>query len=517
MKDKEKGRLIFINICFCVVLCMTILPLLMVAPYNYPSADDWSMGYESYQAIREGAGLGTVLGISLKMVARHYTEWEGRFAATFFASLQPGIWGEQYYGIVTWLMLGGLILGELVLFRVLFNIQSEGKNKLLWLPIALSTLIMQILYTPSIVESFYWYTGSVNYTFVFGLSMILLALFVGLGLDIWKGWKFGAAAFVSCVFAVMVGGNNFSASLSSFLSMLILSAVFSLKNKKALLRTWYVSLLTGGSLLACVLAPGNTKRLEGNFGGDTTGNAVGAVWTSLVRTFTNIYSWTNWKIVLMIVLILPFVWMAVKQINYDFKWPALFTLLSFGVYASQITATVYVDGTTGGGRMAAILYYAYHVWIVGNVSYWAGWFCRVRRERETSMPAWLESALAAVCPAVRRLLILYCAVVGIVLAAVVYRGDLKKLSSYKAYRDWRQGWAQQYALEWEERLNILRDGSITQVEFAPLSVYPETILYTDLQDEEGYIWVNRACARYYGKEQVKVVDSAKVAENGWTE
>ena len=512
MGNKEKGKLIFINICFCIAICVVILPLLLVAKYDYPTADDWSMGLESYQAIREGAGLGTVLGISLKTAARYYMRWEGRFAATFFGSLQPGIWGEQYYGIVAWLMLGGLILGELFLFRFLFNFRSGGKNRLFWLPIALPTLIMQILYTPSIVESFYWYTGSVNYTFVFGLSMVLLTLFVGQGVGVWKGWKFGLAAFVSCVLAVLVGGNNFAASLSGFLGMLILSGVFLFKDKKALLRTWYITLLTGGSLLACVLAPGNTKRLEGNFGGDTTGNAVGAVWTSLVRTFTNIYSWTNWKIILMIALILPFVWMAVKNMDFDFRWPALFTLLSFGVYASQITATIYVDGTTGGGRMAAILYYAYHVWTVGNVFYWTGWICRVRRKSAASIPARLEGALAAVCPAVRRFLILYCAVVGIILAAVIYKGDLKQLSSYKAYRDWRQGWAQQYAVEWEERLEILHDESITQVEFVPLSVYPETILYTDLQDEEGYTWVNSACARYYGKEYVKVVEPAGTAE-----
>ena len=34
--------------------------------------------------------------------------------------------------------------------------------------------------------------------------------------------------------------------------------------------------------------------------------------------------------------------------NYAFRFPGLFTALSFGVYSSQATATIYVDGTMGG-------------------------------------------------------------------------------------------------------------------------------------------------------------------------
>lgn len=503
--DKEKGKLIFINLCMVLAVAAVVFPLLLVAKYNYPSSDDWSYGREAYWAIQDGAGLGTVLRISLRTAAERYVAWEGRFAATFFAVLQPGIWGERYYGVVAWLMLGGLIFGECILGGSLLNFCSAGKNRLLWLPVILPSLIMQILYTPNIVESFYWYTGAVNYTFVCGLSMILLALFVGLGLGGWRKPKTVAAAVAACALAVAVGGDNFATSLSTFLAMLILSLLFLRKNRKALYRTWYLTLITGACLGMCILAPGNTQRLEGNFGGSATGNALGAVITSLVRTFTNIYSWTNIKIVLMIVLILPFVWLAVRNLSYGFRFPGLFTLLSFGVYASQITATVYVDGTTGGGRMAAILYYSYHVWLIANTCYWTGWLQRMRQKGALRLPEGLEKAAGKAALWVRRFLIPYCAVAGGILALVIYTGDLKQLSSYKAYRDWRQGWAQQYAKEWEERLEVLRDESVTQVEFAPLSVYPETILYTDLQGEEGYTWVNKACARYYGKEYIRII------------
>jgi hypothetical protein len=501
MKNK---KIIFINIGYVLALCAVLFPLLLIAKYDYPSADDWSFGKETYHALRQGAGVGTVLMYSFKTVASYYQQWEGRFMIAFLGSLQPGIWGEQYYAVVPWIMIGGIILGELLLFGVVLS-GREARNRWLWLPVALPTLILQILYTPNAIESFYWYNGSVNYTFVYGVSMMLLALTVQLVRGRLKGWRFGVAAVAAGLLAVVTGGDNFATSLSTFLTLVILSVLLLIYDKKALKRVWFVTLLSGASLLVCLLAPGNTQRINRNFGGEAAGNMVETVLMSLWRSATNIYSWTNVKVVLMLLLILPFAWKAVQNIDYDFRYPLIFTLITFGLYASQITATMYVDGTTGGGRMAAILYYSYHVWTVGNFCYWLGWLNRVKNAGAPFL-----TRISAVAGKIAwRHLVPYCAVVGLILAAVIYKFDLKEISSYKAYRDWRQGWAKQYAAEWQERLEILHDEDIQQADFEPLSVYPEMLLYTDLQDEEGYLWVNRACASYYGKTSVNIIKTGE--------
>lgn len=504
MKKRDKISLISINIVYILALMVVVLPFLLVAGYNFPSADDWSYGKNAYKALAAGGGFFDVLQCAFENMTRNYVEWEGRFSNSFLASLQPGIWGEEYYCIVPWMMLGGLIIGELVLAWMLFA-ADDKQNRWLVLPIMVPSLIMQILYTPSISESFYWYTGAVNYTFIFALSMVLYGLFMKLAVGDTKGWRLVLLAVGSSFLAVLIGGDNFSTSLSTFLAMVVLSVIFAFTNRRGLRRTWYLTLLTGASLVACIMAPGNTSRLEGNFGGSTTGNALEAVWQSLVRTFTNMYSWTDVKILFMVLLIAPFVWMAVKNIKFDFKFPALFTLLTFGLYASQITATLYVDGTTGGGRVAGILYFFYHVWIVGNLCYWLGWLHRVSVK-------WSKEALQRLdkfsC-IVRKGILPYCAVMGLILCGIIYKSDLKEISSYRVYRDWRQGWAAQYAEDWEERLVILRDPSVTVVEFAPVGAFPEAYVYTDLQDKDGYVWVNKACASYYGKKSVMVVDSVE--------
>jgi len=493
MKDRKKRELILINGIYALALSVVIFPLLLIAQYNYPTADDWSFGVNGYQALQSGGGLLDVLKASGEMVYDSYMKWEGRFSAVLFGSLQPGIWGENYYGIVAWIMLGAIILSEVFLCKSLLCEGAKGENRWLWFPVIAPALIMQILYCPYPEESFYWYTGSVNYTFAYGLSLILLVLFWKLATKVYKKWVAILLAFVASVLGILVGGNNFATSLSTFLALGVLSGLFLIYDRRAFSKTWYITVLTGCSLLFCILAPGNANRINSNFGGET-GGAVEAIWMSLVRSFWNIYSWTNIKVLLMILLILPFAWKCVKNSNFTFKMPGIFTFLTFGLYASQIVATMYVDGTTGGGRMGAILYYSYYVWFVGNVVYWIGWLAkRQNKIKDLSV----------------KILLPYCAVIGVLLVGTVYATDLKELTSYRAYRNWRQGFAQQYSAEWDARLEILHDDSIKDVEFQFLTVYPDMLLYTDLQDENGYVWVNDACAIYYNKNSIRIVSPEK--------
>lgn len=488
--------MVLLNIIFVLALLIVIFPLLWIAQYNYPSADDWSFGVMGYQALKNREGLLGVIRASLTMVKDNYVQWEGRFSNTFFASLQPGIWGEKYYGVVAWVMIGSLIMSEWYLCRSLLNRYAKGKGGWLSIPIIVPSLIMQILYTPSAEESFYWYTGSVNYTFVYGLSLILLVLFLKLSTGEYIRGAYGWRAVVACILAVLVGGNNFSTSLSCFLSLLLLSALFLWMDRRAFYRTWFVTTLIGISLLICVFAPGNTMRINANFNGEK-GNAMEAVLMSLVRAFTNIYSWSaNVKTLLLLLLILPFLWKAVKSMECSFCFPGLFTLVTFGLYASQLTPNLYIEGNISSGRLGAILFYSYHLWLVGNVGYWVGWISR-RKNRVTACMERIDGRFG-------KYLLGYCAVTGLLLVGVIYRFDLRSITSYRAYRSWRQGWAQQYAKEWEERLEVLHDEDIREVHFAPLSVYPEMLLYTDLQEDDGYIWVNYDCATYYGKDVIRV-------------
>ena len=489
-KLTEKKKLMLISAACVIALAVILWPLLAISKYNYASADDWSYGVHTYQVIQNHGGLIAFIQAIIETVQESF--WEARFANIALATLQPGIFGEHCYSIVAYLMIGSIIFSEMYLLA-----QCIGKeNRGLILPISLPMIMIQLLYCPFPEESFYWYTGAVNYTGIYSLSLILVGLVLKLATRELKKADRILSLVIACILAILVGGDNLATSLSTFCLLVLLEIVFLAKNKDGFRRTWFVVLVNIASLCIVCFSTRTQTRLEWNFEGDTLYSPLMAIWESFVRTFLNIISWTNLKMLLLLLLVIPFAWKAVRKMHYTFRLPGLFTALSFGVYASQATATLYVNGTMGGGRQSAILWYFYVLWIVANEIYWCGWIAKRILKPEKS---------EKVDNLAQKYLLRYCGVVGVLLAAAVLFGNVQETSSYRAYRMWKNGWAQAYGEGWEERFKVLKDDSVKDVVFTPL--YPvELIMYADLQPEDGYTWVNVVCADYYGKESITVIN-----------
>ena len=492
-KLTDRKKLILINVICTLALIVILWPLLVIAKYDYPTADDWSFGVYMYRAMQAGEGISGVFRAIYQTLSQNV--WEARFSILILSALQPAAFGEHFYRITPYLMIGSVVLSQLLLLGECIKDQKK-ENRWLILPIGLPMAMVQVLYCPCPEESFYWYNGSVNYTFVYSLSLVLLTLYLEIGIrKISKGKRI-LFTVLACLLAVLVGGNNFATSVSTMCLLLCLQIVFLIWHKDTFRRTWIITLFEALSVLKCMTSPLTSTRLNANFGGEVANTPIMAIWLSFERTFLNIISWTNLKMLLVVLLLLPFMWKAVRRMNYTFRLPGMFTAISFGVYSSQATATLYVDNNMGGGRQAAILWYFYVLWMVANVMYWCGWIAKRGMAAQTDKAGKIDRFA-------EKYLLRYCAVAGILLAAVVLLGNVQSTTSYRAYRMWRNGWAQAYGAGWEERLRVLKDDSVKNPVFTPLN-YVELIMYTDLQPEDGYVWVNSACAEYYGKESVTV-------------
>ena len=114
---KEKLLIVLISIACVFALFIVIFPLLLIAPYDFASADDWSYGIHAYQTIKAGGNLGQVLQAAFQTAKEAYLGWDGRFANAFLDALQPGIWGEKYYALTPFILIGMLVFSEIVFFR----------------------------------------------------------------------------------------------------------------------------------------------------------------------------------------------------------------------------------------------------------------------------------------------------------------------------------------------------------------------------------------------------------------
>lgn len=490
---KNRSELGSIHILCIVASLLVVVPLLIIGHYNYPIADDWSLSLRTHAVVENGGSLFEVLEQAFQEILSNRIGWEPRYSSVFFAALQPGIWGEHFYRITPWLMIGSLFASEIMLFGFLLK-DTAGSNRKWILPIITPTLLIQMLCVPYPVETFYWYTAAVNYTFLFSLSLVLLVIFLKLWKSPMSKWKTTGMIIAGCVLACIVGGNNYATSLSSVCTFAALTLVMMFSDRKALMKTLPITVIITVGLILCVVAPGNQARMAYEFEGRTMG-AVSAIVMSLARTGMNIYSWTSLKIIIMIVLVLPFIWKAVKVMEYTFKFPVLFTAFTFGIYASQIVATMYVGGDTGGRRMADILYYAYHIWVMLNTGYWVGWLQRKLNDKKIPLLKKTEDWITDhkcrwfVC-------------VGLCIAVTICVAELKTLSTYQACAWLIKGEAKEYAQAWEERLAVLHDDTVKEVFFAPLPGCNSPVFYTDL--EYGDLWINNICEQYYEKDHVSL-------------
>ena len=235
MGEKENATKIINALCVAAAI-LVVLPLLILGHFDYPSADDWSLGKLTSKAVQNGEGIVGVLKQAVNSVILWREKGEPRFSAAFLGTLQPGIWGEHFYRITPWLMIGSLFFSEILLCGYLLK-NEERLNKKMILPIVIPSLMIQILCVPYPVETFYWYVGGINYTFAFGLSLVLFYLFLRLKDGNMKKAKTICFMILGGLLAFIIGGNNYSASLSSACLFVSLSISLLYKDRDAFVRT----------------------------------------------------------------------------------------------------------------------------------------------------------------------------------------------------------------------------------------------------------------------------------------
>lgn len=96
---------------FLIVVCILyLIPFFIAGFYNFPAADDFVYGISVHRIVANGGTFFDALWGALLNDIAFYNSWQGLYTSAFFNSLVPSIWGEQWYALVPFILIGSSIL-----------------------------------------------------------------------------------------------------------------------------------------------------------------------------------------------------------------------------------------------------------------------------------------------------------------------------------------------------------------------------------------------------------------------
>lgn len=438
------------------ILLFSLVPMLELARYAIPMADDLGYGVPVYYAVQNGQ---SILGAVWDNILYTYQNWQGTYSSVVLFSLQPAVFGEEYYFWTTYIMLA---VTALPVFFALWSVKDLPRWAVLVLGGMISLLSVQGLPSPG--EGIYWWNGAAHYMVFWSLGVVGILLQLRLlGKEKASSIRRWLWTALCCLVAFLVGGGNYCTALVYALASLAVTLLGAyLHRPKCAKCDLLVTLFAAGGLALSVAAPGNAVR-QALF---EPMDPMTAILRSFEDAIADITVWTDERMVSALLLSsLLFALALRKNTNrhLTFPFPLLIAAGGFCAFAALYTPPLYAMGGASSDpmRIKNIIWLAYLFLMFGSVLYLTGWityrFKPFRQMSEDNMPR----PLAALLP----FLALW-----FLLCPNTFR------NSSMAYQDlWGEA-LPTFREEVEQRKEILADKEWEQPRFQPLSDCPGSFM-----------------------------------------
>ena len=467
------------------LLALSLIPILMLGRYDWPSADDYSYALRTHEAIVQGQ---CPLAASLKHIAEYYKGWQGTFSAILLMTFTPLTVSPFLYWLTPVVMLASLCLGTFKLSDTLAR-RALGGTWRQTVFLAVPILLLSIQFVASPKDTFYWWNGAVYYTFTYGISLLLMERMVALKLAVTRRQVLWAV-IPGTLAALMVGGSNYVSALLSTLLCGLFLLWFLWKDRTKVLPALLPTAVLCAGFLISVVAPGNGVR-QASVAPPIS--PVDAVMESILKAWEDCLDWPNWPILLVFLLMIPLLWSLTERIAFRFPLPLVFSAFSFLLFAAQNAPHFYALGVSGPERLRSIVFYSFFWLVAVNLWYWLGWV------RRAVLPRLAEGeALAG------RLWLAVPVVLVLLAATTVGFHYWDESTSGRAAAALADGSAEYYWRQQVDRLAVFQDPSISDVRLEPLDVpcNLRPLIYNGDAPPDPQNWVNRALANFYHKHTV---------------
>lgn len=512
-----------------VIYALSLIPVLVIGKYDYPSADDFSMGLGTRLVYEATGSLFAVAGKILSETARYYRTWIGYFTSCLFTTVSPATFGEAWYALTPAVILLALHVGVVVFFYALME-KALGMNRYVRRCMTVLALLLMVQRMPEgslRVEAFYWYSGAGNYTLTFSAGLLYLAFYV---LSVCGVRRKNRSLFLvlACIMGFLAGGGNYLSALS-FAVVSVLFAIYLVNMKirqgenSRMGRLCVIRRLLPAAFYLCgfavsCLSPGNRIR-----GGEAEGyGALKSILLSLYYTLSYpLNQWMNWAVLLILALAGVIFWMGFAEsggsganagasgaaasetgsgaqaVQLRFAAPFPAAVLAYGIVSCVVTPALYAQGNMDAGRIQSTFWL--HAVLVLLLLEWylvGGLYRRFSKEQNVSTASCLRNGAGGF---VRAILLFF-----LVFSLLAVKGNPDFYTGTSAVSELLDDSAAQYGRENEARLRILKNPREQDVVLPRYTVQPNLLYFEDVSEDPGD-WINQKMSEYYGKNSIRGV------------
>ncbi len=458
------------------IFIVSLIPILAMSFYAKPLWDDFNSIYVAKVIADKYSPILTIFAPLINSLINYFS-WQGTYSAEFLFALQPGGWWIPAYWLTTFLMIGTISFGYIYFFRVIVtNIFLADKS--FGTIFSLLLLTVQFQYVPYIHQAFYWFNGSVYYSFFYGLSLIELGIIIKL---LFEDVVTKKKIIWTSILIFMVSGGNYSTALVNVMILFMLMIFTMVKHKDKFIMIRNMTIVAAGGLFISMIAPGNSVRASSS----VSMNPIKAIIMSFINALKLIKEWVDLPQLGLLICLIPLALLIVKNTDFKFKYPIVALGVMFGLFSAQLTPPLYAMSIIGDTRQINMYYYSMYLLMAGCLIYICGWL-NVKYSKLTNS---IEGASKW---------IIIVALVVIIIG--VAHGDVHSTSFYKAASDIVSGRASKYDKEYDEIINSIKNSdAVCYVN----DIAQETNCFDKMWiDKDPEYWVNQSLASYFDKDKI---------------
>ena len=473
-----------------IMYFLSLIPVFVIGIYNYPSADDYSIGSNCRQAWVTSHSLIQTVWQGILRSVEDWLIWMGYFTSNFVMAIPPCVFGEKFYAFTTVIMVGAISLSTGYLLHQIFVNVFKADTYVSKCIIAI-LLFFNIQCMVGRTEAFYWYCGASNYILTHAISIFFYGMLISLVVK--RKEKRVLFVFSTAFMGFLAGGANQMTALNVAIVLAVAAGWLTWQkkwktNKKIIIPM--VSFYLG--FVLNIAAPGNWIRAEGTSGM----NPVKAVLVSLSYGLEYcLGEWTDWSIILMLIMLIPLFWRLVSNTKFEFSYPLLVVAFGYGLVSAMMTPPLFAVGNVGAERLQALTFTMYLLVLVLCEGYVIGWIQKKYYKRVENVDIKKFPVDTTICIAGCLLFFFFGMAITIIPNPHYYTFS-------SAMTDIVNGSAKAYGEALEERAILYNSGE-KNIVVEPLPTQPVLLYFSDItSDAED--WQNKGLSRYYGLDSVVV-------------